>query len=1554
VSHARNSSGSPGQCAPPRGAGRLGPGLLGALAFIGLLLGGEGSRLSALVINEIHYHPPGSREESRRQEFLELYNEEPDPLDLTGYYFSDGVDFVFRERTFLAGYGYLVVCADEGLIRSLHGITNTAGSWSASTALSNGGERLTLNRPGGGIAATVRYGDRGRWPAGAGGTGHTLALKSPLLPLDDPESWALSFEIGGTPGRANFPGPPPEDAASAVRFNEAYLHGSAPRWVELYNPGEAAADLSTFFLTDAPGNLTKARLPAGTVVPARGWLVLEDAPLGLDFSIEGPPAREVVFVALVDPEGRRVLDAFNFEASPAAKSAARLPDGHGLMVPAAEPTPGAANRAAASRDIIINEIHYHPMDDDPAREFVELFNRGLLEVDLGGWRFTEGIRYEFPAGTALLPGGYLVVARQPARIRAIYGLESGQVVGPAPGSAEEAAFGVLANGGERLTLCDASGNVVKSVDYRDGGEWPEWADGGGSTLELIDPFQDNSSPQAWDASDDSAKAETRTFEYRARQAAASQFLESEIHIMNLDRGIVIVDDLHIPGPATTELVTDTAYLEPQSDWRLFKGTEEPLAGWGEPAFDDAAWLPARLPVGYGEPGLETVLDDMRRITAGSGYMSFYLRGRFELADPAAVERLVLEIDFDDGFVAYLNGSEVARSNIAGTPPAFDAAATVGRESGAPLLIHLDSRRHLLHPGANLCALQVHNDRINSPDAYCSARLFSGRLVDVPAGWNKVPGGDFEAPLDSEWLIEGTHIHSGRTTERPISGTGSLKVVATGAGDMKVNRIEREIPTGLIAGAEYTVSLKARWVVGSASLLTMGNSFGLARSHALHVPENAGTPGAENSVTRREIERTGSANIGPVIDGVTQDPALPGAGQPTRVRARITDADGVASATLRYASRSAAGPFTAVPMSGPDARGVYEAVIPGQPLGTIIVYEIAALDAGGREGRYPLDPTRRTHPLLLDAAAARPQDRHWAAYGHQLPAAGPFPTYQVWLTREDELHFNTRRVHSDDYLRAALAFAGRDGEAIYQGIGFRLQGSALSRGHGRNFRIRMADDRPFAGRVRRFNLDSDGLSARERLTNYLIRSNTGDERVAYLSHTYTVFHLNLQPIGVRERKTPPGKEFVSEWFPDDDRGDLFELDERSVFNDSGTAQNRQNARWLHPPYAEAGAPDDKESYRHWFNTRLNRGADDYTRLIETARILDPARTPGPIFDEEAPRHLNIEQFLRVLAIRQNTGDFDTWGSIFGRSAYVYRPFGDGRWHLFPWDMDITYGVDGRTIEVLPLPSDPRQPIRNANFPEIERLLNRPRFRRLYYSILKEMIDNHFGSAYLAPYLTLLRNAGATPESLAGGAPGGWIDRRAALLRGWLESSVHPAKRLEIRTNGGLPFATDAASVALDGDAPVEVTFIAIIAGGEAPAVKAEFSSSDIFGWSVAGVPLRKGENDIQVFGFDRTGRLVDSAAIRITRPAGTALFVRGDADLDGMVGLTDAIRILGFLFQGGTAPCLDAADVDDSGQVDITDAIRLLNYLFLGDEPPPPPFPEAGPDPTEDELDCAGG
>ncbi len=82
------------------------------------------------------------------------------------------------------------------------------------------------------------------------------------------------------------------------------------------------------------------------------------------------------------------------------------------------------------------------------------------------------------------------------------------------------------------------------------------------------------------------------------------------------------------------------------------------------------------------------------------------------------------------------------------------------------------------------------------------------------------------------------------------------------------------------------------------------------------------------------------------------------------------------------------------------------------------------------------------------------------------------------------------------------------------------------------------------------------------------------------------------------------------------------------------------------------------------------------------------------------------------------------------------------------------------------------------------------------------------------------------------------------------------------------------------------------------------------------------------------------------------FIRGDANSDGSMDVSDGVYIFRFLFEGGVPdpPCRDAADTNDDGHVDIADGINVLESIFIPKDLPPP-FPGPGQDPTPDDLGC---
>ncbi len=125
--------------------------------------------------------------------------------------------------------------------------------------------------------------------------------------------------------------------------------------------------------------------------------------------------------------------------------------------------------------IVISEINYAPRGSDRRREFVELYNRTEIDIDVGGYSFSRGIDLKFPADTVVPAQSFLVVLAFPDAFR--WPSLDAMKIGPYAGT--------LADGGERLTLMDGD-CLVETVRYDDRPPWPIGADGYGPSLERID------------------------------------------------------------------------------------------------------------------------------------------------------------------------------------------------------------------------------------------------------------------------------------------------------------------------------------------------------------------------------------------------------------------------------------------------------------------------------------------------------------------------------------------------------------------------------------------------------------------------------------------------------------------------------------------------------------------------------------------------------------------------------------------------------------------------------------------------------------------------------------------------------------------------------------------------------------------------------------------------------------------------------------------------------------------------------------------------------------
>ncbi len=194
--------------------------------------------------------------------------------------------------------------------------------------------------------------------------------------------------------------------------------------------------------------------------------------------------------------------------------------------------------------------------------------------------------------------------------------------------------------------------------------------------------------------------------------------------------------------------TGLVLMRESQEWRFLKGTAPPPEEWTAPDFDpvSAGWDAGPGPIGYehGEDPavLATVLDDM-----DGGYLSVFLRTDFEV--PAGHEDWIgfLKVRYDDGFVAYLDGIEIARRNIEGEPPGFDAAAAGNHDVVNPYgfdeTIAIDSVPGFFAPGMHVLAVQAHNATLTSSDFSFAAQLELAPFVieSVEPAFGAMAGGN---------------------------------------------------------------------------------------------------------------------------------------------------------------------------------------------------------------------------------------------------------------------------------------------------------------------------------------------------------------------------------------------------------------------------------------------------------------------------------------------------------------------------------------------------------------------------------------------------------------------------------------------------------------------------------------------------------------------------------------------------------------------------------------------------------------------------------------------
>ncbi len=394
----------------------------------------------------------GDGEANYLDEYIELYNATDAAVDLSGWLLDDreGGTRPWRlpDGTIIQARGFLLFFRKETGI-----------------ALNNGGDSVRLLAPDG-----VTEGDRMDYD-------HSSADTPWSRTVDGGGAWTEGYPpspggpnvastvtptptITPTPSMSVTPTPTPTVTPTAtlsptpvtpgfitlneflpapknVDFNGDGEANLLDEYIELYNPHDSPLSLDGWMLDDGEGGSRPWRLPGGTIIGARDFLLFFRSETGVVLNNDGDDVR------LISPDGQ-VIDAFTYLEAQWDQPWSRTVDGSGGWTILYPPSPGGPNIAPpptptpwptpAPGQVTLNELlpapHDIDWDGDGAAgymdEWIELYNAGVWPADVSGWRLWRGPlgedglpaghAYRLPAETVIDPGGYLLIFRRQSKL----------------------------------------------------------------------------------------------------------------------------------------------------------------------------------------------------------------------------------------------------------------------------------------------------------------------------------------------------------------------------------------------------------------------------------------------------------------------------------------------------------------------------------------------------------------------------------------------------------------------------------------------------------------------------------------------------------------------------------------------------------------------------------------------------------------------------------------------------------------------------------------------------------------------------------------------------------------------------------------------------------------------------------------------------------------------------------------------------------------------------------------------------------------------------------
>lgn len=696
------------------------------------------------------------------------------------------------------------------------------------------------------------------------------------------------------------------------------------------------------------------------------------------------------------------------------------------------------------------------------------------------------------------------------------------------------------------------------------------------------------------------------------------------------------------------------------------------------------------------------------------------------------------------------------------------------------------------------------------------------VIEDPAGarLELLQNGAFTADAPgagaSAWRTIGTHRRSAVAVDPDNAANRVMRLVASDCTEHMHNHAETTLAgnRAIVNGREYEISFRAKWVRGCNLLHSRLYFNRLARATRLAVPARGGTPGACNS--RR------AANIGPTCRALRHEPAVPDAGQAVTVWAALDDPDGVAAVTNWYAVNG--GDWTGVAMAH-QGGGRYSAAIPGQAASAVVQFYVESRDGPGAVSTFP---------------AAGRNSRALVRFNDGLAAVNGRHNLRIVMTPADAAWMRAQtNVMSNDPIGATVVYDERE---VFYDAGVRLKGSERHRLPDTEvgFHVDFQPEHRLRGVHRSVAIDrSEGIGFGQReMTTRLVQNRAGGQISWYSDLIKVITPLPQNTSSAELQLSRYGAETFDDQFADGGDGNVYkhEYVYYPVSTDSGSVEGRK----LPQPDGVVGAGladygSDKESYRWTLILENHLEGDDYARLISFSKVMGLA---NPAFNQQAGACIDVDEWLRSLAIATVSGAGDQFGMGDGHNGKFYVRPSDQRVLYLPFDMDAFYDA-GRPL---------------VGNPYLQKLIADPGNERLYCGHMLDILNTAYNTAYLNRWLAQL-TALSTEENFTAFAS--FIDSRRSFLLSQIAARATSSPFAITTPDGAVPGDT----VVLAGTGGIDV-YRVYLEGRPDPLTLAWSKTGTAFQWQTT-VPLNPGVNRLTLEAFGFQGGLVATDTVTVT-------------------------------------------------------------------------------------------